>query len=353
VAVSRAYLLAIAAILLLVAGNLAINASWKIAPTVQSSGSGHGRASLQPSRKITVAGTANGAAPAAIPTDFSREAFLRLLQDRAELGDFGFEATFGFSAVGHRPTGDPVLVAFLQRWGEVDPEAALAAIASLPADMKSWEVRERYVNAILAGWSRVDPARAWEWAMASNDEVAPSSRAPFAFERFDTIAADMMERGGHASVGALLMGSHDRFSYRTGMTLMESWTEKDLKGAAAWLSNLPTREELKAQGLQPSLRAGAELGLGRGLVAADLQSTGELLPTMSDKFIAERIASGIVDVFIDKNDISGARIWLQRYATDNNAQGIFDSALVRLSLALPMDAPEEQVRTDRVLLTAI
>lgn len=161
---------------------------------------------------------------------------------------------------------------FFEKWGAVDPAAAIAA--SRATDRDSLTVS---TAAALTGWAAKDPAAAKAWV---NGQPENAERTAFVKAILEAGNEGKLPPFTPSEMAAWLGGQLALPGIQPAVaSYVESWSRQDREAAAAWTADAVPESALRSR-IYEAIMRGAGAGKGEGLapVAQWLQARPEGLP---------------------------------------------------------------------------
>ncbi len=181
---------------------------------------------------------------------------------------------------------------------------------------------------MLIGWADAAPGAAWQWALASSEDLPPNigNGALFSYERFDSITNYLISQGRFQNVGDLLERETTSWTPRSAIALATAWSKADLPAAARWINHLspdpdPATIETAPNGGKswPSpVKTTALEGLGRAIVE-DIDTSVGLIKSLSPKD-GFYVLQGVYRQLIEAGRILDAQKLLHRVYVQEGAQ---------------------------------
>lgn len=215
----------------------------------------------------------------------------------------------------------------LRRWGQVDPQAALAAIAPDPFVI----TLATHEDFILEGWVTQHPQEAWQWGLDSlaglplvraMDPIASGSTARTggsAQGRMSAMINALIESGQFGQAAALLGTAPDQslfVGYSSVGPLAEAWSKADQTAALTWMNSLTT-SVAKSNALSKETKV---------LADGDLEAAKALVQSQLNRQDRSAALNGLMNGFAERGDRAGAVRWLQENVGDN-VDGAYNSAI--------------------------
>jgi hypothetical protein len=130
---------------------------------------------------------------------------------------------------------DELIAQLYRRWGEVDPEKAMASVASLPLPER--QARE---GDIMKGWAMVDPAGVMDWMEANPPPLTSTSSNPPNTARYNALADSLLGADRPDLLAAALAHATDP-AYRSQLAvkMADYLARYDPSNGVDWLMTLP------------------------------------------------------------------------------------------------------------------
>jgi hypothetical protein len=321
-----------------------------VASAADGGGTGGGAATAEGAAGITFAGTEfvrSGGAAAADAMGLRIDA-----ASPAAIGSLFAEV----SQMTPSKRRDELIAQLYRRWGEVDPEKAMASVASLPLPER--QARE---GDIMKGWAMVDPAGVMDWMEANPPPLTSTSSNPPNTARYNALADALLAADRPDLLAAALEHATDP-AYRSQLAvkMADYLARYDAGNGVNWLMTLPAgavrnnaaarfartiSEEEPGLGLQLASNLPANAGRNQAIAAvfkqwADSGDPGTAVAWLSGQKPSAAIDNTLINflpVAAGKDSAMAAQL-LTQFQNPDNRQRAVDQAATKIALVDPARA---------------
>lgn len=168
---------------------------------------------------------------------------------------------------------------------EADPAAAQAWYASLPPSA----LREQAGAALVEGWAQKDPSAAVAWLQ----DTLHGGR----IEAFSGLARTLTEKGVEAAKGLLDAMPPGPERDQVVTTIARTWAKKDFQPAVAWLASLPTDDPGKRRAINDIGYEWSEKDLAGAAAYVTAEggrnASSSMLWSVAQKFASTNLTDGV------------------------------------------------------------
>jgi hypothetical protein len=264
-----------------------------------------------------------------------------------------FKELAGMTPSKHR---DDLLAQLYQRWGEVDPEKAMASVANLPLPER--QARE---GDIMKGWAMADPAAVMDWMEANPPPLTSTSSNPPNAARFNALADALLAADRPDLLSAAMAHATDpAYKSQLAVKLADYLARYDAGNGLNWLLSLPAgavrnnaaarfartiSEEEPGLGLQLAANLPANAGRNQAITAvfkqwADSGDTGSAEAWLSGQKPSaanDNTLLAFLPVAAGRDSDLAARL-LGQFVNPDNRQKAIDQAATKIALVDPARA---------------
>ncbi len=251
---------------------------------------------------------------------------------------------------------DELTAQLYQRWGEVDPEKAMASVAGLPLPER--QTRE---GDIMKGWVQTDPSAVLDWMEANPPPLTSTSSNPPNSARYNALADSLLAADRPDLLAAALEHATDP-AYRAllAVKMADYLARYDAGNGVGWLLSLPPgavrnnaaarfartiSEEEPGLGLQLASTLPANAGRNQAIAAVFKQWADSGNNSTAEAWLAGQKPSAANDntllnflpVAAGKDSELAARLLIQ-FSNPDNRQRAVDQAATKIALVDPARA---------------
>jgi hypothetical protein len=251
---------------------------------------------------------------------------------------------------------DELVAQLYRRWGEVDPEKAMASVANLPLPER--QARE---GDIMKGWAMVDPAGVMDWMEANPPPLTSTSSNPPNTARYNALA-DALLAADRPDLLAAALGHASDPAYRSQLAvkMADYLARYDVSNGLDWLMTLPAgavrnnaaarfartiSEEEPGLGLQLASSLPANAGRNQAIAAvfkqwADSGDTGTAVAWLSGQKPSAANDNAMINflpVAAGKDSALASQL-LNQFSNADNRQRAVDQAATKIALVDPARA---------------
>jgi hypothetical protein len=251
---------------------------------------------------------------------------------------------------------DELIAQLYSRWGEVDPEKAMASVANLPVPER--QARE---GDIMKGWAMVDPAGVMDWMEANPPPFTSTSSNPPNTARYNALADALLAADRPDLLAAALEHATDP-AYRSQLAvkMADYLARYDAGNGVNWLMSLPAgavrnnaaarfartiSEEEPGLGLQLASNLPANAGRNQAIAAvfkqwADSGDPGTAVAWLSGQKPSAANDNTLINflpVAAGKDSAMASQLLTQFFNPDNRQRAV-DQAATKIALVDPARA---------------